>query len=230
MTFWSGMRRFVRSSGRRRLFQAAYQSALQTDTWRTQGGLHALLGAGIACVTLVAAQQMIRLATMVPTPLSQPPKRQLNLSFLPVSLPGEIAAAQDSDSLFALPRPTVITPPQPAPVAESPVRPSKPEPAVSVPHWQIEIQVSPVPETATLRHSLANATHDLQAGNIDTASQEILTILERDPHQVEALEAMLFVSRSSGDISSEEMYLERLRQAVPDYEYDREVFLSRGPE
>lgn len=93
----------------------------------------------------------------------------------------------------------------------------------SHPHvWQLEVKRL---SEANMAYQLANARDQLQAGHLELARQSFEQILEKDPHQVVALAGMLVVISQRGDISQRENYLQRLRQEIPDFMPDDDLFL-----
>lgn len=95
---------------------------------------------------------------------------------------------------------------------------------VRQPPWQLQIQRPSLPE-ASVKHQLANAQYQLRAGNFELARQSFEHILLQDPHQVVALAGMLEVISQRGEIRQREDYLKRLRQEIPDYVPDDDLFL-----
>lgn len=92
------------------------------------------------------------------------------------------------------------------------------------PAWQLQIQRPSLIE-ASVKHQLANAQYQLLAGNFELARQSFEHILLQDPHQVVALAGMLVVISQRGEIRQREGYLRRLRQEIPDYVPDEDLFL-----
>lgn len=229
MNFLPVMRRFANRVQRRRTYRAAYQGALvHRLAWQTERGLHVLLWAGIAGMTFVAVQPIIMPVSPASPISSQPPQRLAVIPSLPLSLPVTEQVQAHNDSLFVLTSPPAAEPPQLGAVSERPVRTSAPDnlPVRPLPRWQLEVQSSTMAETMAL-HALANANRYLQTGKFELARQWLLDILGQDPHRVEALAGMLLLSKKLGDIDSEQAYLERLRQVIPDYTcHDETLLLS----
>lgn len=222
------MRRFANRVQRRRTYRAAYQGVLvHRLAWQTDRGLHVLLWAGIAGMTFVAVQPIIMPISPAPLISSQPPQRLAVIRSLPPPLPVTAQVQAHNDSLFVLTSPLAAEPSQLVAVSEHPVRTSAPNnPPVRPLRWQLEVQSSTMTETMAL-HALANANRYLQSGKFELARQWLLDILGQDPHRVEALAGMLLVSKKLGDIDSEQAYMERLRQVIPDYTcHDETLLLS----
>jgi hypothetical protein len=87
--------------------------------------------------------------------------------------------------------------------------------------WQLEVKRL---YEKNMAQQLANAKYQLQSGDVDLARQSFEQILQHDPHHVVALAGMLVVSQRD-DHSQREEYLRRLRQEIPDYEPDNDLFL-----
>lgn len=68
----------------------------------------------------------------------------------------------------------------------------------------------------------------LRLGHFDAAKYMFEQVLEQDAHQVIALAGMLVVMSQRGDIEQREIYLARLRQEIPEYVPNDDLFLLTG--
>lgn len=90
--------------------------------------------------------------------------------------------------------------------------------------WQLSIQYSLL-NALNLADQLANARSQLQAGHFEQARQSFERILLQDPHQVMALAGMLVVLSQRDETHQREDYLRRLREEIPEYAPDDNLFL-----
>ncbi|WP_051412883.1 lipopolysaccharide assembly protein LapB [Methylophilus sp. 5] len=90
----------------------------------------------------------------------------------------------------------------------------------------LQVQASPQ-LVASVKSQITMATQQLLSGQLALASQSFEQILQQDPHQVVALAGMLVVTSQRGDIQQREAYLSRIRQEIPDYEPDDDLFLMQ---
>lgn len=200
-------------------------SIISTADWKNERALTAVLCAG-AGLMIIAANFNIRtifFGTEVQArePLS---KNIQSPSLLTATIPTQEPLPEASfkgkrtHSLFKLAKHVAFEPPnrvqhvgleKPAHKAEIPAHDSR--------FWQLQIQHSTVSE-ALMRGAMTDADKYLYSGHVDLARQAYMSVLTQDAHNVEALEGMLVVARRLKDIQNEEVYLERLRLEIPDYD------------
>ncbi|MGP1716617.1 MAG: hypothetical protein ACTS9Y_05500 [Methylophilus sp.] len=219
-------KRFIRRIKLYLSFKKVYRGSLVlTPTWKTETGLTALLSAGMALMGVVTA---VLIKTMffdtqshtaeVGLKNMQPPP--LLTSHVPIEqkVSNSLVAVKNNETLFQLNKPPV----QEAPPAEQHAQLERPHRTAKVPiqqmrPWHLQIH-RPSMSTTHMEGIIANAHELLQSGQVSLARQAFLMLLTQDAHSVEAIAGMLLVSRQLGDSQSEEEYLEKLRQEIPDYE------------
>lgn len=208
----------------------AYRRALiQTDLKRIESGLSCLLWACVALMSGLVWQQSDHLfdpsgSNFVrrPPPQLRQAERKLHPKEIQASEP--MLNTQALPSLFHLEHVTVAqTTAKRAPAPEMQTPPAKKVP--SYPSL-LALQVQVTPSLATgVRTQLNVATEQLLSGQLLIARQSFEQVLQQDPHQVVALAGMLVITSQQGDIQQREDYLSRMRQEIPDYVPDDDLFL-----
>jgi len=94
------------------------------------------------------------------------------------------------------------------------------------PNFVLQVQAPPQ-LAASVNAQITAATQQLLSGQLALARQSFEQVLQQDPHQVVALAGMLVVTSQRGDIQQREDYLSRIRQEIPDYEPDDDLFLMQ---
>lgn len=132
---------------------------------------------------------------------------------------------QEEPSVFALhapakaEQPSVATPSQSEP-AQSPspsLRQNNP------PRWVMQVQRGPLPTLSSIS-LLAQARTALQQEKLQSAQPLYAQLLAQDPHQLEALVGMLYISQQLGDQAQYEHYWLRVRQLMPGIEANAALF------
>lgn len=228
MNLISISQRFVRRIKLYLSFKKVYCASFRmTSSWKTEAGLTALLCSGMGLMVIVACMQLrdvfIDTDTYVSDALSknvQPPPL-LSTSNLPAKqvLLENTIEEKNTDTLFQLDKQEEL----PALLPEQHTQTEKPNHAAKLPvrHTRLlllQIQRPSASQTLMI-DTISNAHQHLQSGRLSLARQAFLIALAQDTHSVEAMEGMLLVSRQLGDSQSEQEYLERLRQAIPDYDF-----------
>lgn len=209
---------------------SAYRRALiQTDLKRVEFGLSCLLWACVALISGLVWKQSDHLFDLGGSSIVRRPPQQLRQTERQL-LPKEIEASapmvnrQALPSLFhfehvtaaqttakRVPAPEMLTPP----AEKVPSYPS---------HLTVQVQATPSLATG-VRTQLNLATEQLRSGQLLIARQSFEQVLQQDPHQVVALAGMLVITSQQGDIQQREDYLSRMRQEIPDYVPDDDLFL-----
>jgi hypothetical protein len=207
-----------------------YRHALiQTDLKRVEFGLSCLLW---VCVTLISGlvwQQSNHLFDLGGSSIVRRPPQQLRQTERQL-LPKEIEASepmvnrQALPSLFHFEHVTVAqTTAKRVPAPEMLIPPAEKVPSYPS-HLTVQVQATPSLATG-VRTQLNLATEQLRSGQLFIARQSFEQVLQQDPHQVVALAGMLVITSQQGDIQQREDYLSRMRQEIPDYIPDDDLFL-----
>ncbi|MDF0379358.1 hypothetical protein [Methylophilus sp. YYY-1] len=132
---------------------------------------------------------------------------------------------QEEPSVFALhapakaEQPSVATPSQ----SESAQSPS-PSPRQNIPpRWVMQVQRGPLPTLSSIS-LLAQARTALQQEKLQSAQPLYAQLLAQDPHQLEALVGMLYISQRLGDQAQYEQYSLCVRQLMPGIEANAALF------
>lgn len=135
------------------------------------------------------------------------------------------SALLEGPSVFALhapanaEQPSVATPSQSEP-AQSP----SPSPRQNTPpRWVMQVQRGPLPSLSSIS-LLAQARTSLQQEKLQSAQPLYAQLLAQDPHQLEALVGMLYISQRLGDQAQYEHYWLRVRQLMPGVEANIALF------
>lgn len=94
------------------------------------------------------------------------------------------------------------------------------------PHFTLRIQAVPLQQEA-VKSRLNMATQQLLSGQLLAARASFEQVLQQDPHQVVALAGMLVVTSQQGEIEQREAYLNRIRQEIPGYVPEDDLFLMQ---
>jgi len=93
---------------------------------------------------------------------------------------------------------------------------------------RLTLQIQAMPKLqASLKSQLNTAVQQLLSGQLVLAGASFEEVLQQDPHQVIALAGMLVVTSQRGEIQQREDYLSRIRQEVPDYTPEDDLFLMQ---
>lgn len=89
--------------------------------------------------------------------------------------------------------------------------------------WVMQIQRAPIlsPSTSTL---FEEARLYLRQGTIEQAQCIYTQVLQQDPHQLQALVGMLYISQMRADNEQYAHYLQRVQQLIPDIEANPALF------
>jgi hypothetical protein len=214
--------------------QRIYRSALIiTDLKRVEIGLSYLLWGCVVLISGLVWQEGYHLLTggengmdrQLPDGLSKPVD-----AFYPIHVPalGDMATVNKLPSLFNFK--SMKSSPPPAlshPAVEVPVATHATERPSATP-LRLALQVQAMPQLqASLKSQLNIATQQLLFGQLVQARTSFEQVLQQDPHQVIALAGMLVVTSQRGEIQQREVYLSRLRQEIPDYTPEDDLFLMQ---
>lgn len=191
--------------------------------------LIALLWAGIMLLSGLAGQQIYKLyAEDGQRYALSKPSQKLSMTVSPVKLMHTMPAPQTHvmQSMFHANKTETSAEPVGDSRQQEKQRANVNTPQANLRHslWQLSVQHSELNEWS-LAGQLANAKSQLYAGHVEQAGQSFERILVQDPHQVMALAGMLVVVSQRGDIHQREDYLRRLREEIPDYVSDDNLFL-----
>jgi hypothetical protein len=205
--------------------QSAYRGCLMTaSSWKAEKALHALLW-GVAGLIMIVSYQPLQTARLDRTSnVFKKPSQRLPVNSSAVKSSSDLVQNKNvSQSIFQLAKqlPEAATGVEPDHVLTEKLIPQKR--VAKQLRMQLQIQQAVISE-AEILNSLAYANQSIQSGQLESAKEVLQEILRQDPHQVEALEGMLMISRKVADPSREEEYLERIRQEIP--EYERTSFIS----
>lgn len=96
------------------------------------------------------------------------------------------------------------------------------------PRLSMSLHIQQVPQLqAHLKTQLNQAKQQLQSGRLAMARQSFEQVLRQDPHQVIALAGMLVITSQRGEIQQRAEYLARLRQEIPDFIPEDDLFLMQ---
>lgn len=96
------------------------------------------------------------------------------------------------------------------------------------PPLSMSLHIEQLPQLqAGLKMQLNQATQQLQSGRLALARQTFEQVLRQDPHQVIALAGMLVITSQRGEIQQRAEYLARLRQEMPDFVPEDDLFLMQ---
>ncbi|WP_235272953.1 hypothetical protein [Methylophilus sp. Q8] len=214
--------------------QRAYRRALIiTDLKRVEIGLSYLLWGCVVLISGLVWQEGYHILSggengiirQLPAGLSQPVD-----AFYPIHAPalGNLATSNKLPSLFTF-KPTKPSPVTALsyPAAEAPVEgyaTAKPAPKP----LRLTLQIQAMPKLqASLKSQLNTAVQQLLSGQLVLAGASFEEVLQQDPHQVIALAGMLVVTSQRGEIQQREDYLSRIRQEIPDYTPEDDLFLMQ---
>lgn len=211
-----------------------YRGALiHRELWAFESLVRVFLWTGVVLCGSLACQQIYYFCEengQAPQSTQQLKSRQkLITSIAPMQPADVLPVVQDRQadfvqSLFRLKQAETKAPPnvnrQPEIAASTKVT-QQANPRV----WQLA--VTRLHET-NMAQQLANAKTQLQSGYVDLARQSFEQILQQDPHHVIALAGMWVVIGQQGDLSQREDYLRRIRQEIPDYVPDDDLFLLQA--
>jgi len=210
----------------------AYRRALiQTDLKRVEFGLSCLLWACVVMISGLVWQQGDNLFDQGGSSIVRRPPHQLRqagrtLHPKDIGSAKSVVTSQPLPSLFHFKQVAVRQPEPLSPPAHEVLTP----PAEKKPSYppRLTLQVQVVPQLgASVRAQLNVATEQLLSGQLLLARQSFEQVLQQDPHQVVALAGMLVITSQHGDIQQREDYLGRMRQEIPDYAPDDDLFLMR---
>jgi hypothetical protein len=211
-----------------------YRHALiVTDLRRVEIGLSYLLWGCVALLSGLVWQEGYQMwaggengiVRQLPAGLNKPVD-----AFYPIHAPAlaKVASSNPLPSLFnfkplAVYSPTVLSHLVPeAPVAMSATEQPSPKPLRLALHIQ-----TATPLQASLKSQLNIAAQQLLAGQLALARESFEQVLQQDPHQVIALAGMLVVTSQRGEIQQREDYLSRIRQEIPEYAPEDDLFLMQ---
>lgn len=205
----------------------AYRRALiKPAIWSNERILNTLLLAGIGLMVFLICQHAMWILRKEPLQAFIKPPQQLQVKPAHEKImPKSGLTLNRQVSLFTLIKPSNISKETEAKDSgnrENAARKLE-APVINPRAWRIQIQSPHLVEDGAL-NNISNAHKYLQAGNVDLATQVFQSILLQDPHRVEALVGMWLVSKTLGHAQTQEEYLQRLRQEIPDYIHNDYVF------
>lgn len=213
--------------------QKPYRGALiRGRFWYFERVVLAFLWAGVSLCGYLAGQQIYNFYEDGQAYQSNPAQKslpKLNASIVPLQPSNALPVVQHikadgGQSLFRFKQAETKTlpnegpPPEDKHTSKKVTEQIKPNPHI----WQLEVKRL---HEMNMAQQLANAKYQLQSGYFDLARQSFEQILQHDPHHVVALAGMLVVISQRGDLYQREDYLRRLRQEIPDYVPDDDLFL-----